>query len=103
MTFTTPQASRAAWNGLKGPLRGKRCLPPTLPLAAGSPSLGRGAWVSPEPCRGGSLGLGHPSRPSFVALGSAVPREGQEASWALTFLSREGPLTFIPDTVQYFH
>lgn len=38
-----PQASRAAWNGLKGPLHGNRCLPPAMPLAAGNPSWGRGA------------------------------------------------------------
>ncbi|XP_045654413.1 max dimerization protein 3 isoform X2 [Ursus americanus] len=35
-----PQASRAAWNGLKGPLHRNRCLPPTMTLAAGSPSWG---------------------------------------------------------------
>nr|XP_014336568.1 PREDICTED: max dimerization protein 3 isoform X2 [Bos mutus] len=96
------RASRAAWshcwNGLKGPCVGAGA-PCTLLLAAGSPTWERGVGP-PEPCRAGSLGPGHPPRHVYSTWPSCPWQ--QEASWALMFLPKQGPLAFAP-RILYFH
>ena len=73
--------------------------PCTLLLAAGSPTWERGVGP-PEPCRAGSLGPGHPPRHVYSTWPSCPWQ--QEASWALMFLPKQGPLAFAP-RILYFH